>query len=244
MNGGGTEEHCLFFNSYHIHRGICIEGTSMHLNCLHDKWKAVLSSGKQKKRKYLKTYSHILTAHTHTGQKTPQASSPQNMRQVQSHPFKDKTAYSTPLYRESQRMAFTREERFQRRLAVKQQPGVSRVLWWEEAVPENTDSMIFTERSCSVPDQWFVENCPARQREALLLPEWERDSESALLRLVQSQHCSFSRRSDRKEMCRGQRCWTKKTPRPSTVRLIVKQTFNTAENPPSCLYSNCRWWLA
>lgn len=40
LNGGGTKEHC-FFNSYHIHIGICIEGTSMHLNCLHDKWKKV-----------------------------------------------------------------------------------------------------------------------------------------------------------------------------------------------------------
>lgn len=41
----------VFFNSYHIHIGICIEGTSMHLDCLHDKWKAVLPSGKKKNNK-------------------------------------------------------------------------------------------------------------------------------------------------------------------------------------------------
>lgn len=63
VNGAGNKEHCFIFNSYHIHRGICIEGTSMHLNCLHDRWKAVFNylrteKNKQttKNRKYPRTY--------------------------------------------------------------------------------------------------------------------------------------------------------------------------------------------
>lgn len=63
------------------------------------------------------------------------------MRQVQTHPFDDKTAYSTPDYRKSQLVNGVHpgaEESFQRTLAVKQQPGVSRVLRWEEAAPEET----------------------------------------------------------------------------------------------------------
>lgn len=44
------ERALLCFNSHHIHRGICIEGTSTHLNCLYDQRKAVLSSRKWEKK--------------------------------------------------------------------------------------------------------------------------------------------------------------------------------------------------
>lgn len=63
------------FNSYHIHRGICIEGTSMHLNCLHDQWKAVLSSGKKTKtakypRKEGSHITNITSPHTRRHKQT------------------------------------------------------------------------------------------------------------------------------------------------------------------------------
>lgn len=44
------ERALLRFNSYHIHGGICIEGTSMHLNCLYDQRKAVSSSRRGEKQ--------------------------------------------------------------------------------------------------------------------------------------------------------------------------------------------------
>lgn len=108
----------------------------------------------------------------------------------------------------SQRMAFTWERKFQRTLAVKQ-PGVSRVLRWEEAAPENTDFMIFnvTERSCSVPDQWLLRTVPQGKRGETLLSFVSK--REILSQRVQSQDCSFSRRSDGKQMCRSWQCSTK-----------------------------------
>lgn len=136
LNGGETKEHCLFFNSYHIHIGICIEGTSMHLNCLHDKWKAVLSSGKETKVSENiygcqqphshSTYTHPCT-HTQDTKHHKQALHETFDRyKVIRSTIKLHTVHHTTEDL-SQRMAFTWERKFQRTLAVKQ-PGVSRVL--------------------------------------------------------------------------------------------------------------------
>lgn len=93
----------------------------MHLNCLHDKWKAVLSSGKKNNKKKQKkksiqeqkkrlitltthTHTHI-PAHTHahtTGHtKHHKATTQRHIRRAHTHPFDDKTAYSTPHDRRS-----------------------------------------------------------------------------------------------------------------------------------------------
>lgn len=98
----------LFFNSYHIHIGICIEGTSMHLNRLHDKWKSSFIIWEEKQKRIWLTGSHSLTTHTHilahtTGHKTPQSKhSTKHETSTNSSLFDDKTAYSTPHYRRSQ----------------------------------------------------------------------------------------------------------------------------------------------
>lgn len=86
----------------------------------------------------------------------------------------DKTAYSTPHYRRSQSVDGVHpggEESFQRTLAVKQQPGVSRRPPVGGSSPrKNTDFMIFflnvTERSCSILDQWLLRTVPQGKEES------------------------------------------------------------------------------
>lgn len=71
------ERALLCFNSHHNHRGICIEGTSMHLNCLHDQRKAIESSRKWGKKQIEERMDDRHSrSHTHTRayrekQKTP-----------------------------------------------------------------------------------------------------------------------------------------------------------------------------
>ena len=165
----------LFFNSYHIHRGICIEGTSMHLNCLHDKWKSSFIIWEEKTKMYPRTqHSHSHPRTHHRAQNTTKQALHEAWDKYKLIPFDDKTAYSTPHYRRSQSVDGIHpggEESFQRTLAVKQQqPGVSRILRWEEAAPEKTLISwllcFFTERSCSVLDQWLLRTVPQGKEES------------------------------------------------------------------------------
>lgn len=111
LNGGGTKEHsCVlsFFTAITYTRGVCIEGTSMHLNCLHGKWKKQFYHlGRRRKNKWEKesgeyrptssrtpTHTHIHTILRVIGHKNTRS----NMRRAHTHhhrPLDDKTAYST-----------------------------------------------------------------------------------------------------------------------------------------------------
>lgn len=118
------------------------------------------------------THTHILA---HTGHKTPQSThSTKHETSTNSSLCDDKTAYSTPHYRRSQSVDGVHpggEESFQRTLAVKQQPGVSRRPPVGGSSPrKNTDFMIFflnvTERSCSILDQWLLRTVPQGKEES------------------------------------------------------------------------------
>lgn len=165
----------LFFNSYHIHIGICIEGTSMHLNCLHDKWKSsfIIWEEKQKCIQELSTLTHIL-AHT-TGHKTPQSK----------HSTKHETSTNSSLLTIklhtvhhttedlSQWMAFTREERnhFKEHLLWSSSRVLAESSGGRKQPPKkhwfhDFFFFFFTERSCSVLDQWLLRTVPQGKEES------------------------------------------------------------------------------
>lgn len=118
------------------------------------------------------TYTHP-RIHTHTtGHKTPQAGTPWNIRQVQTHPFDVKlhTVHHTTEDLKTQSVDGVHpggEESFQRTLAVKQQPGVSPPVGGSSP-RKNTDFVIFnvTERDCSILDQWLLRTVPQGKEES------------------------------------------------------------------------------
>lgn len=146
------ERALLCFNSHHIHRGRCIEGTSMHLNCLHDQRKAVSSSRKREKRFknvwMTGTRAHTPT-HTCTQRKTKNTTSKHThfakhrcelmcmVKHTEQHP-KDLTSQSVRGWRTP-----AAGEPLQRTLAEKQHP------------PLGGSSSEKAEKS-SVLDQWLL----------------------------------------------------------------------------------------